>query len=70
VSPLPECDIVGVSQDYERPGGLVSVSTIIEVEVWCTCHQTHPSNKAMVLLKYVMVVANRGVSYGKLDMGR
>jgi hypothetical protein len=37
VSPLPKCDIVGVSQDYERPGSLVLVGTIIEVEVGCTC---------------------------------
>ena len=37
MSPLPKCDIVGIYQDYERPGGLVLVSTIIEVEVECTC---------------------------------
>jgi hypothetical protein len=62
-SPLPKCDIVSVSQDYEKPCGLVYVSASPEVGLKCTFHYAQPSDKAVVLLKYVMMVANLGVSY-------
>lgn len=62
-SPLPECDIVSVSQDHEKPGGLVFVSASTEVGLKCTFDYAQPSDKAVVFLKYVMMVANPGVSY-------
>lgn len=62
-SPLPKRDIVCVSQDHKKPGHLVFVSAILEVGLESTCHYTQPSNKAMVFLKDVMMIANTGVSY-------
>ena len=35
-SPLPEFDIVDISQDHEDPGSLVSVSTSLKFWVVCT----------------------------------
>jgi hypothetical protein len=69
-SPLPKRDIVGVSQNHEEPGHLVFVSTGLEVGWRVTCHYTQPSNKAMVLLKDVMMVANIRVSYGNMPTNK